>query len=177
MIGALLGVYPHQLAIIGILQPVEKEVIEHFLVPHSKAAAGILQQIGGSTHTLHTTSQHHPVVAKANGIGGQHHRLHAGATYFVDRGGRHTLGQPRLQHRLSGRGLPHTGSQHIAHEHLIYLFRTQTTLHHCRRHGTGPQLGSTHLGQCPQKGPHRGPFRRHNRNIHLLISPCYMAIT
>ena len=176
-ISAALGMDSHQLAIIGILQSVEKEVIQHPLMSHPKTATSVIQQIGGTAHALHATSNHNPVVANPDRICCQHHRLHTRTTHLVDCGCGDRWWQSRFQHRLPGGSLPHPGRQHVAHKDFVDLLGMQTALLQCSLDGTRPQLRCRHLCQCPLKCPHRGPLCRHNRNIHLPASFCYMAIT
>ena len=60
-------------------------------------------------------------VAVANGLRSQHHGLQTRAAYFVDRHGRHTVRQPRLDDRLTSRVLPAPSLKHLTQDHLTDL--------------------------------------------------------
>ncbi len=145
-IGAQLGIMPHQLTFVGILQSVEEHVIEHALVPHPKTAARLVEQIGGAAHALHPAGDHHVRIAEPQPIGRQHHRLHAGTAHLVDRGAGDAVRQACLQYRLAGGCLANPGTQHVAQIGFIDLLPLEPSFCHGRGNGTGAQLGSRQVG-------------------------------
>ncbi|MNQ92442.1 hypothetical protein D3C85_1078690 [compost metagenome] len=176
-IGTRLRIMPHQVPLVGILQPVEEHVIQHALMAHAKTAARLVEQVGRSRHALHAAGHHHLDLAEPQAVGCQHHRLHAGAAHLVDGGTGHAVRQPGLERRLAGRGLPQPGTEHVAHVDLIHLPSPEPGRRQGRGDGAGPQLGGTLAAQGALEGAHGGPLGRHYHNIHRSLSPCYIGIT
>ncbi len=172
-----LGIMPHQLAFVSILQAIEEHVIQHALMPHAKTAARLVKQVRRPAHALHAAGDHYVGVTQTQAVCRQHHRLHARTTHLVDSGAWHTLRQACLQHSLTGGCLPHPGTEHIAHVGFIDLLSLEPGLCHGGSNGTSAELGSGQVGQGSLKGPHGGTLGRNNHNIHQLHSPCYMDIT
>ena len=85
--GGRLGKAAHQLPVPRALQSVEEHVIEHFLVPHPIARAGLRQQIGRVGHRLEAAGDDHSAEPARIWSARQHHRAHGGAAHFVDRRG------------------------------------------------------------------------------------------
>ena len=64
-------------------------------------------------------------IAVADGLGGQHHRLQAGAAHLVDGHRRHGLRQAGLDDGLARRVLPGARLQHLAEDDLADLLALQ----------------------------------------------------
>ena len=92
---------------------------------------------------------HHDFRIAANNRLRRHlHRLHARAAHHIYCGGRFFNRNARGQRRLACRVLPHTGGEHIAHNHFIHRFGRHAGFIQQRFDGHCAQLRRAHAGQA-----------------------------
>ncbi|MNE34133.1 hypothetical protein D3C80_1278420 [compost metagenome] len=125
MFGQVLRGDAHVVIVEGIPEAVVQHAVEQILVAHAQALAGLRQYIGRLAHRLLATGDHHLGIAAANGLGRQMHGLESRTADLVDGQGRHCVGQPGLDRRLTRRVLPGAGRQYLAHDHLANLMAGQ----------------------------------------------------
>jgi hypothetical protein len=77
-------------------------------------------------HRLHAAGEDDVVVAGANRLGREGHRLEAGAAHLVDRESRDGDRQPSLEGRLAGGVLPDAGGDDVPHDDVLDVLRRHT---------------------------------------------------
>jgi len=101
----------HQAAGFGILQAIQKHVIEHLAVAHTGAVTVLVQYIGSIGHRLHAASDHDLTRTGNNLVMGEHGGAHAGAAQLVDGDRASGIRQAGQTHGLPGRALLQAGGQ------------------------------------------------------------------
>ncbi len=101
LVGGRFGEVPHHVAVVGVLQTVEKHVVQHLLVTHAVAAARLGQQVRCIAHGLHAAGHHDVRRAGPHQVVCQHGGLHAGAADLVDGGAANAGGQSRGKRGLA----------------------------------------------------------------------------
>ena len=87
----------------------------------ARAAAVLLEQIGGVGHRLHAARDDQVGIAAGEGFGAHDDGLHARSADFVDGGCLDRLGQASLDRGLAGRGLAKPGGEDAAHVDTVDL--------------------------------------------------------
>src|SRR5262245_3719775 len=106
--------------------------------------------MGSLTHTFNSASDEEVAIASANRLGGQYHRLEAGATDFVDAHGPHARGQPAIDGTLPRDVHPQTCRHDIAHDHFVDICQVrELSPLYGGTHHRGPEFPGGHLTQGP----------------------------
>ena len=124
-----------------------EHVVVQGAVAHAEAEARFFEEIGGHTHALHAAGNHHLGIARTDGLGGQHHRLEAGAADLVDGQGLDLPGQAGHHRGLLGRVLAVTAGQDLAHDALVDRFLVDPGPADGLGDDQTAQLGGAHVRQ------------------------------
>ena len=152
-------------------------MVDHLTMAQPHAAPRLRQQIGRVCHTLHPARNHHIGTARDQQIMGQHRRLHAGPTHFIDSGTARRLGHTRPQTGLTRRGLTQTGGQHIAEDHFAHILARHTGARQCLTDRDRAKLRGGRLLQVALKAAHRRARGTDNNDWVLLGHRCVPLVT
>ena len=103
----------------GAPQPVVDHRVDDLAGAHAPAFPRVRQQVGSAAHRLHAAGDDDVHVADGDALGGEHHRLQAGAAHLVDGQRRDVVGQAAAKRGLSRGVLSETGADHVAHDALV----------------------------------------------------------
>src|SRR5712692_5530361 len=111
----------HMTTLKRVHQTIADHLIYQLAVTHAVAKASFLQQIGGTAHTLHATSNYYFRVTKPNRLRGQYDGFQTTPTDFIDSHRGNMNGQPGVDRCLTSGILAESCLKHIAHNHLVNL--------------------------------------------------------
>ena len=117
---AILGEGPHQAPlVVGVLEAVQKHMVDGAAVAHAIAGAGAVEEVGRVAHALHAAGDDDVGRARAQEVVRDHRRLHARAAHLVDRGRASRERQSGPDRRLTRRGLALARRQYAAHQDFV----------------------------------------------------------
>ena len=172
LVRAILGEGAHQPPlVVGVLQAIEKHMIYRLGVPQPHAGARLRQQIGSIAHALHATRHHHLIGSRQQQIVRQHGRLHPRSAHLADCGAAGGERQSGTQTGLARRCLPKPGRQHVAHQHLLHVFRGDAGGCHRRFDRDRAQFRCGLRSQCALEPAHRGAHGADDDDwiVHVLL--------
>ena len=147
LLGHVLGRDAHVVLVVDVEQAVGDHRVDQLPVAHALALARAEQHVRRQAHVLLAAGDADLVVAVADRLRGEHHRLQAGAADGIDRQRRHALRQAALDHRLTRRVLARAGREHLAEDDLADLVaREPGALEQAGDHGRA-ELGRGGLGE------------------------------
>src|ERR687890_401577 len=160
---ALTGAVATEADHVHVLKLVQETVLDHGLyhrrVAHACPPPGLLQEVRGVRHALHTAGEEHVVVAAAN-----HGLRKCGASHtrgadLVQRLGGQAEGQPRVEVRLPGGDLADPRLHDDAEDRVLYLPVLDAGSVDCLPDRRPPQLRRAQRRESPAELCERRPRR------------------
>ena len=157
--------------VLGAPQPVQHHGVLHLHVVHTRAPAGVVDQIGGVGHALHAPCHNDLRVPGLDHLGPDGDGLEGGAAHLVDGDHGDGVGDSPLHRGLTPRYLPLAGRDDGTIDHLVHLAAFDPGPLQRLRDGQSPQVRGPQWFQPAPKLPKRRTSRAYNHNfIHTFLS-------
>ena len=151
-LGAVFSVGTHETAfVVGVLESVEKHVIEDAAMAHAITGAGTVEEIRSVAHALHAAGDDDLGAAGKEQVVREHDGLHAGAAHLVDGDCAGGGGQSCAEGGLASGSLAEAGGEHTAEENFVDGFRRNATPLESGADGGGAELGSAQVFEIALK--------------------------
>ena len=152
----VLGGGAHVIVVESVPQAVLDHGVDHLLVAHASAPAGVGSGIGSGAHVLGTAADDDVAVTGQDGAGALDDGLHAGAADHTHGVGGNGIGDTGLDGDLAGDVLAQTGGQDAAEHDLVHVLGSDVGALQGLLDHDGAHLGSGGVLQGAAEGTNCG---------------------
>ncbi len=153
---AVFGECAHRLIGEDVVQTVVGHAVAQRHITIFVTLPALFEQMRGLTHGFLTARDDDLVLASADQLIRERDRVDTGQAHLVHRQGGHIHRNARCHGRLPGRDLPRARGEHLAHDHVVDLFRRDAALLQRRLDGETAQVGTAEVLQTPEQSTDRG---------------------